>query len=81
MTYVLAHHLGFKLGELIISFGNVHIYNNHQLGLDILNRVPYTFPQLQLNYESTTKLEDIQFKDVQLVGYKSHPSIPLPMAV
>ena len=46
-TYILAHHLGYKVGELIISFGNVHIYNNHTDGLAILlDRIPYTFPRL-----------------------------------
>lgn len=81
LTFLLAQVCNLTVGELIISFGDAHIYNNHidQVKEQLL-RKPYNFPSLKLN----TDIKDITkftMKDIELVNYQSHDAIKAPMAV
>ena len=50
LTHLIAHHCGFKVGELIISTGDTHIYKNHVEQVnEQLSRSEYPLPTLWLN--------------------------------
>jgi thymidylate synthase len=81
LTHLLAQVCNLKVGELIISMGDTHIYQTHLDQVkEQLTREPLPLPTLFLN----TSVKDIdQFKmdDIQLDGYKSLDSIKAQMAV
>ena len=79
-THLIAKEIGTGVGDLIISFGDVHIYTNHieQCKLQ-LSREPY--PLCQLDIEQVADITTATVDQCRLVGYQSHPTIPAPMAV
>jgi thymidylate synthase len=81
LTHMVAHVVGLKLGELIISFGDVHLYRTHieQAWLQ-LGREPRPLPRLWLNPD----IKDIfafEPKDVCVLDYVAHPRIKAEVAV
>jgi thymidylate synthase len=78
---MLAHVTGYAAGELIISFGDLHIYRNHfdQVN-EQLRREPYSLPELVIA-ERGQSIDGFVFEDFRLVGYESHPAIKAPVAV
>jgi thymidylate synthase len=81
LTYLLAHHTGLKVGELIISTGDTHIYKDHvEQVKEQLTREPYPLPTLMLN-TSKTNIFEMMMEDIQLENYQSHGPIKANMAV
>jgi dihydrofolate reductase/thymidylate synthase len=71
----------FKPGKLIVCIGDAHIYSSHlEQVRENVSRTPYPFPKLVV-MNSKDKIEDFEFSDIQLLGYRSHPAIKAPMAV
>ncbi len=67
--------------ELVITFGDVHIYQNHfEQVKKQLERSPLALPALRLNPE-VTAIDDFQMEDIILQNYESYPAIKAPMAV
>jgi len=68
-------------GELTVTTGDTHIYQNHleQVHMN-LDRIPQPFPKLVVLEEKET-IEEFEFSDFWLVGYKYQPNISAPMAV
>jgi thymidylate synthase len=80
-THMIAQVCNLDVGELIITFGDAHIYNNHiDQVKEQLSRKPLALPTLSLNPEITV-VTDFGMEDIDLVGYESHGAIPAPMAV
>jgi len=81
LTHLVAEVTELQVGELIISLGDVHLYNNHfeQAGLQ-LERKPLTLPSFSMN-RKITNIENLMFSDVELVDYQFHPSIKAPVAI
>ncbi|MFY8211332.1 MAG: thymidylate synthase, partial [Candidatus Nanopelagicus sp.] len=72
---------GYKVGELIISTGDTHIYTDHvEQVKEQLNREPYSLPTLMLNTQKNNIFE-MTMDDIYLDGYKSHDAIKAKMAV
>ena len=81
LIHMLAKRVNLKPGELIISFGDVHIYLNHQNQVkEQLQRKPGKLPELWLNPD-VTKLSKYKMEDIKLNGYHPQPSIKADMAV
>jgi len=84
LTYIVAKITGLDLGDLIWVGGDTHIYVNQIEGVKKqLKRNPYDFPKLSIN-ENIKNLEDVEnsnFEDYKLIGYKSHDAIKLPFAI
>lgn len=74
---VLCEETGYKPGELIGSFGDIHLYNNHieQAKLQ-LERESFTLPELKLEYKD---IYNGEFQ-AELIGYKSHSAIKAPLS-
>ena len=81
LTHLLAHHLGYKVGELVISMGDTHIYTDHiEQVKEQLSRAEFPQPTLKLN-PSKTDIFEISMDDIELENYQSHGQIKANMAV
>jgi thymidylate synthase len=82
-TYMICKLCDMKPKELVISFGDAHIYQNHYEQVQVqLSRSPLPLPVLEVSDAlKTKKLEEISLEDFKLIGYMSHPAIKAPMAV
>jgi len=68
-------------GELIVSLGDTHIYQNHFEQVERqLGREPRPLPTMTLN-PAVKSLFDFSYDDFQLSGYDPHPGIKAPIAV
>lgn len=75
LTGMLAQQCDLQLGELIMSFGDVHIYRNHfeQVALQ-LSREPLPPPLLKFKRRPAS-IFDYAFEDFELVDYRAHSHI------
>ena len=81
LTHLLAHHCDLKVGELVISTGDTHIYKDHiEQVKEQLTREPYPLPTLMLNAEKNNIFE-MTMQDINLENYQSHGPIKATMAV
>jgi thymidylate synthase len=83
LIYLLAKKTGMVPKDLIMSFGDAHIYSNHLNQVtEQLNRSIRSSPKLILNDSVIDKdWEDLSFQDFEVIGYYPHPSIAAKMAV
>jgi thymidylate synthase len=81
LTNMVAHITNLVPKELIISYGDSHIYMNHieQMKLQ-LTRKPKESPQVYIT-SGITDIDDIKVGDIALIGYDSHPTIKGTAAV
>lgn len=80
-THMIAQVCNLSVGELIISIGDAHIYNNQIDKVEEqLKRVPMAGPLLKLN-PNVKVITDFTMEDIELVNYQCHPPIEIPMAV
>jgi thymidylate synthase len=81
LTHLIAHHCGYKVGELIISTGDTHIYKDHiEQVKEQLTRTEYPLPTLMLN-SLKTNIFEMTMQDIYLEGYQSHGQLKAAMAV
>lgn len=81
LTHMLAHVCDLDVGELIISTGDTHIYNNHiEQVKEQLSRAEYPLPTLWLNPD-IKYIDSFTMDDIQLENYQSHGTIKAEMAV
>ena len=79
-THLLAQVCELDVGELVISFGDAHIYNNHiEQVNEQLKRKPLPLPTLKLNPDIEV-ITNFEMEDIELVNYKSYDAIVAPMA-
>ena len=75
LTMMFAHVLGFKLGEFVHTFGDVHIYGNHMDQVkEQLTRKPRPLPRIKLN-PKVKNIDDFKIEDFELIGYNPYPPI------
>jgi thymidylate synthase len=81
LTHMIAHVCGYGVGELIVSTGDTHIYQNHVDQVkEQLSREPYPLPTLWLNPD-VKDIEKFTMDDIKLIDYQSHGQLKAPMAV
>ena len=83
MTHLISKIVGMVPKELVVSFGDAHVYMNHLSQVkEQLKRAPLPFPALVVHDSVKDKTFDqIELEDFELVAYLSHPTIRAPMAV
>lgn len=75
LTHIIAHQCGLGVGELIVSFGDVHIYNNHRAQVELqLGREPKPLPTLNIMM-APQPIEAYRLEDFILKGYDPWPAI------
>ena len=81
LTHMLAQVCDLKVGELIISTGDTHIYKDHidQVN-EQLRREMYKQPTLWLN-PNIKDINKFTMEDIKLIDYQCHDTIKAKMAV
>lgn len=81
LTHMIANVVGYEVDELVHSFGDLHIYNNHIEGAkEILSRETLPYPTIKLKNKKD-KLEDFRFEDFEILDYKHSGVLNLPVSV
>ncbi len=81
LTMMVAQVTGYRPGDFVHTFGDVHLYANHVEQADLqLQRQPYPLPTMHLN-PAVTDLFDFRYEDFALEGYEYSPHIRAPVAV
>src|SRR3989344_4195656 len=81
LTVILAKILGYKPGEFVHSFGDVHIYEKHLNQVkEQLKRKPKPFPMVRID-KKVKSIDDFLPKYVTLLNYDSHPPIKAALSV
>lgn len=80
-TMMMAQVCGYEAGDFIHTFGDAHIYNNHQQQVKLqLSREPRALPTMKINKE-VKDIFGFKFDDFSLENYDPHPSIKGKVAV
>ncbi len=81
LTMMVAQVTGLQLGDFVHTFGDVHIYTNHQEQVtEQLSRNPFSLPTMKLN-PGVRSIFDFTYDDFTLENYQFHPKISAPVAV
>ena len=81
LTHMVAQVTGLLVGDLVISFGDAHIYLNHMDQVrEQLERQRREMPQLWLN-PKTNDIDSFTLDDIKVTNYNPHPAIKAPVAV
>lgn len=81
LTMMIAQVCGLQPGEFIHTFGDVHLYSNHQEQAKLqLTRKPFPLPVMKINPE-VKDIFSFNFEDFSLENYEFHPHIKAPVAV
>lgn len=79
-THLIAKTIGAEVGELVITLGDVHIYNNHFDAVKTqLTRAGYALPTLHIADHTT--IWNAAIDDIKLIDYQYHSAIQADMAV
>lgn len=81
LTHMLSHVTGLEVGEIIFSFGDLHLYHNHfEQAKEMLERESFPLPKLTLNAK-VKNIDDFVYDDIVVSEYQSGPAIKAPVAV
>jgi thymidylate synthase len=80
LTHMVAQQCDLDVGEIVHSFGDLHLYLNHldQAKLQ-LTRDPRPLPNLVIKRKPVSIL-DYRYDDFDIVGYDPHPAISAPIS-
>ena len=84
LTHIIANLTNLKLGEVIISLGDYHLYNTHiEQAKKQLSRLPKTLPTLKINkkLEKIDDINNLEYKDFEIDNYVCYPSIKAVMMI
>ncbi len=80
-TMMMAQACGLEAGDFVHTFGDAHIYSNHQEQIELqLSRDPKPLPKMILNPD-IKNIFDFTFDDFTLVDYEHHPHIKGTVAI
>jgi thymidylate synthase len=81
LTMMMAQVTGYKPGDFVHTFGDVHLYLNHleQAKLQ-LKRKPYKLPTMKIN-PKVKSIFKFKYEDFELKNYKFHPPIKAEISV
>lgn len=80
LTHMFAQQADLKVGELIWTGGDCHIYNDHlEQVREQLSRDARPYPQLKLR--KAASIFDYDFDDIEVEGYDPHPTIKAVVSV
>lgn len=81
LTMMVAQVTGLEPGDFVHTFGDVHLYSNHQEQADEqLSRTPLTLPTMHINPD-VKDLFSFAYEDFELRNYEAHAHIAAKVAV
>ena len=81
LTCLVARVVGLRPRELVLTFGDAHLYFNHwEQAEEQIQRAPKPFPWLRIN-RVTTDLFAFRYEDFAIEGYEPYPALPAAVAV
>jgi thymidylate synthase len=81
LTMMIADQANLEYGDFIHTFGNAHIYLNHQEQVQVqLKRKPKTLPNLIIN-KNKKSIFDYDFEDFTLENYNPHDHIKAKVSI
>ncbi len=81
LTHMLGQQCDLEPHEVVISFGDLHIYSNHEEQVATqLQREPRSLPQLRI-LRKPASIYEYRFEDFEIVNYDAYPNIKAPVAV
>jgi thymidylate synthase len=81
LTHMIAQVTNLKVGDLIVTIGDAHIYKNHfDQVKEQLSRTPLALPTLKLNPD-IRDIDDFKMEDIWMEGYQHLAPIKADMAV
>ena len=81
LLLIFAEITGYKPGEFIHTFGDVHIYESHlEQVKEQLKRKPLPFPTISFSQKFKT-VDEFKTEYVSLPDYQFHPPIKAPLSV
>ena len=84
LTHIIAEHCNLDVGEIIINFGDMHIYNNLlPQCLTQLQREPRELPELVIRQDLRTleDISDFEVSSISVLGYYPHATIKGKLSV
>jgi thymidylate synthase len=81
LTLMIAQVCGLKAGDFVHTFGDAHIYSNHEEQIKLqLSRKPKKLPTIKINPEIKDIFE-FTFDDFELIDYDPFPLIKGAVAI
>jgi thymidylate synthase len=81
LTHLVAQQCNLSVGEFIWTGGDVHLYRNHLEPARLqLTREPLSLPRLWIK-RNPRSLFDYRYEDLEVLDYKTHPSIKAAISV
>lgn len=81
LTMMIAQVCGFEAGDFIHTFGDAHIYSNHNEQVkEQLSRELKPLPMMKIN-KKVKSIFDFTFEDFELINYDPHPLIRGSVAI
>ncbi len=81
LLQMVAQVTGYKAGEFVHTFGDVHLYANHiDQARKQLSRTPFPLPNMEIN-PKVKSIFDFKYEDFELQNYQCHDHISAPVAV
>ncbi len=81
LTHLVAKTTGLEAFELIHTFGDAHIYENHlEQVAEQLTREPFPLPRLVID-DDVASLDGLDPHQFKLIGYQHHPRLSGEVAV
>ena len=75
LTMMMAQVCNLKAGDFVHTFGDAHIYSNHEDQIKLqLSRIPKSPPTIKMN-PKIKDLFEFTFEDFELIDYNPHPLI------
>lgn len=82
LTHMIAHVTGMVAYELVLNFGDTHLYSNHtEQAIKQIERYSYTKPFCKISLNPVNQIDDFTYDDIILHDYESSSGIQAPMAV
>lgn len=81
LLQMVAQVCGYEARELTMSFGDLHLYNNHlDQAREQLTREPRKLPVMEINPD-VDNIDGFKYEDFTLTGYDPHPTIKAAISV
>ena len=81
LLHMVAHATSMEAGELILCFGDTHIYKNHIEGLQTqILREPLNFPTVEFKGD-VKNIDEFKLENIVLKNYCSYDTIKMEMSI